>query len=116
VGVAIAVIGIHQQRNVAGAGDAADQLGEFGQRQHHDVGRAQNRQRGDGARQDGAGESEFGGNARRDRVKDRGRMGAALARQQLAERRSALCGIHCRLSPPKVAHHAVVDTAGQQPV
>jgi hypothetical protein len=49
--VAVAVIGVDHQRQVAPARDAADLLGELGQRQDDEIGRPEDRRRGDRARE-----------------------------------------------------------------
>ena len=78
------MVGIDQQRQRRGAADAADLLGELGQRQQHQIGRAQHREARDRAGQHPHLEPDSGGEARRDRVEHRCRMHTRTTGQNCA--------------------------------
>ena len=69
--VAVSMIGIDHQRQLAGAVDAIGLRGEFGQRQQDQVGIAQHGEGTDRTGEHADLEAEFLGDARRDRVEHR---------------------------------------------
>ncbi len=93
------MIGIDQQRQAAGAADATGLLGELGQREDDEIGRAEHRERRDRARKHPGLEAQILGDARGDGVEDRGRPHAARPRQDGAEAPAPLSPIH-RFSSP----------------
>ena len=105
--VAVAVIGIDQQRQLAGAIDAIGLVGELGEGQHDQVGRAEHRERADRAGEHADLEAEILGDARGDRIEHRARMDAAIAREDRAEAlradRSSACNPPALTKPERVA-------------
>ena len=92
--VAVAVVGIDHQRQLAGAVDAIGLGGEFRQRQHDQVGRAQHRERGDGPGEHADLEAEVLGDAGGDRIMDRARMDAVVAGDGGAVALAAIGPVH----------------------
>ena len=92
--VAVAVIGVDQERQLAGAVDAVGLLREFGQREHDDVGRAEHRERRDRAGEHAGLEAEILGDARRDRVEHRARINATRSRDDGAQPLPSVSPIH----------------------
>ncbi len=83
--IAVAVVRVHQQRQLAGAADAMRLLGEFGEGDQGQVRRAQHHQGGDRAGEHAEFETEVCGDAGRNRIEYRGRMNASLALQYRAQ-------------------------------
>jgi hypothetical protein len=77
--VAIAVVGVDQERQRTGAVDAVGLGGEFTEREHADVGRGQHAERADRTREHHRLETEVAGDARGNSVVDRCGIYAAPA-------------------------------------
>ncbi len=88
------MIGVDDQRQLAGAADALRLVGEFGQGQHDQVGRAEHRQRRDRTGEHAGLETEILGRARRQRIEDRSGMDAAVTLQDVAQFLAAEREIH----------------------
>ena len=102
--VAVAVIGIDQQRQLAGAVDAIRLCGELGQRQHDQVGRAQHGERRDRAGEHADLEPQLLGDSCRYRIEDRSRMNAVRACDHGTETLPPIGPMH--VCPPLVQLHA----------
>ena len=83
--VAIAVVGVDHEGQRGGARHAPALVGELGQRQHDQVGRAQHRQRGRRAADHADLEADILGQPDRERVEDRGRHQAPPLGQMRAK-------------------------------
>jgi hypothetical protein len=83
--VAVAVVGVDHQRQVAGAADALRLGGELGEREHDQIGRAQHGHRGHGAGEHAELEAQVLGDARGNGIEHRTRMDATRARQNPAK-------------------------------
>ena len=93
--IAVAVVGIDQQRQIAGPVDAIGLRGEFGEREQDDVGRTEHRERGDRPGQHAGLEAEILRDARGDRIIDRCRMDAAPAVERGAKALASIGPVHC---------------------
>ena len=91
------MVGIDQQRQLAGAVDAVGLRGELGQRQHDQVGHAEHGERGDGAGEHADLEPQLLGDARGDRIEDGTGMDALRGLQDGPEAFASIGPVHVRL-------------------
>ena len=92
--IAVAVVGIDQERQSTGAVDAIGLARELAQGEHDQVGRTQHGERGRRAREHADLEAEILGDAGRDRIEHRAGMDAALACEDSAEALAAVGPVH----------------------
>ena len=110
--VAVAVVGVHDLADVGGAGDAAHLPGEFRERHHREVGRAEDHGACDGAAEHSHLEAERVGDARRDGVEDGCGARAFVAFEVGAQAASAVGGQHRDVSYATAGRCAVATAAG----
>jgi hypothetical protein len=99
-GIAVAVVGIDQERQIGCAVDAIGLRGKFGEGEEDDVGRAEHRERGHRPGQHPGFETEILRDARGDRIMDRRRMDAAPAIERGAKAFASIGPVHCACPLP----------------
>ena len=92
--IAIAMVGVDHQRQVAGAVDAIGLAREFTEGEDDQVGRAQHRQRGRRTREHADLEAEILGDAGGDRIEHRAGVHAAVSAEDRAETPAAVGPVH----------------------
>ena len=92
--IAVAMVGVDQQCQVAGSANAVGLSGEFGQGQDDEIGGAEHRHRPDRAGKHPDLEAEILGDARRDRVVDGSRMHTAVAGKDRAKALAPFGPVH----------------------
>ena len=93
-GVAVAVVGVDHQAEVAGAADAVDLLGEFGEGEDDEVGGTKDGAGGDGAGEHSDFEAQVRGGPGGDGVEDGCRVDTAVAGQDSAVAFAACGEVH----------------------
>ena len=92
--IAVAMVGVDHQRQVAGAVDAIGLAREFTEGEDDQVGRAQHRERGRRAREHADFEAQILGDAGGDGIEHRAGMHAAVAAEDRAEALAAVGPVH----------------------